>query len=232
MRRAALALLAGIGLASASAVAQSADYRRFLEQTNAAAPPPALAALRPLALEMLQGNARAEGRCVPSGLVLERPESATAVRVVTEGVRAGELKNGWTLYGRATGCPAPFLGRFLALRLADDSLRVVIVNEGETLANPSLMRDMGHLAALAATNFVRRTDPRCDGADLRMGPTRIVDRSRLGAYAHGAYFSGSWREAWTFTVCGRRVEVPVSFTADAQGGADYRVEGTAARILD
>lgn len=232
MRRIALALLAGIGLFPTAALAQTADYRRFLEQTNAAAPPPALAALQPLSLETLQGNARAEGRCVPTALALERLESATAVRVITEGVRAGEIRNGWTLYGRATGCPAPFLGHFLALRMADDSLRVVIVNEGETLANPSLMRDMAHLAALAATNFVRRTNPACDGADLHMGPTRIVDRSRLGTYAHGAYFSGSWREAWTFTVCGRRVEIPVAFTADANGGADYSVEGTAARILD
>jgi hypothetical protein len=232
MRRIALAFLAGFGLLPAAASAQSADYRRFLEATNAAAPAPSLAALRPLALDMLRGNARAEGRCVPTALALERLESATATRAITEGVRAGELRNGWTLYGRAAGCLAPFLGHFLALRLADNSLRVVIVNEGETLANPSLMRDMAHLAALAATNFVRRANPACGGADLRMGPTRIVDRARLGAYSHGAYFSGSWREAWTFTVCGRRVEVPIAFTADANGGADYSVEGSAARILD
>jgi hypothetical protein len=232
MRRTALAILFALALLPAAARAQSADYRRFLDETEAAAPPPALAALRPLALETLRGNARAEGRCVPTALVLERLESATAVRVITEGVRAGELRNGWTLYGRAAGCPAPFLGHFLALRMADNSLRVVIVNEGETLANPSLMRDMAHLAAAAATSVVRRANPRCDGADLRMGPTRIVDRSRLGAYAHGAYFSGSWREAWTFTICGRRVEIPVAFTADANGGADYSVDGTAARLLD
>ncbi|HEV2817588.1 MAG TPA: hypothetical protein VGW40_10275 [Allosphingosinicella sp.] len=226
------AFFVALSLLPAAALAQDAAYRRFLEQTNAAAPPPALDALRQPALETLQGNARGEGRCVPSALTLERLESATAVRVITQSVRAGQIRNGWTFYGRAAGCPEPFLGHFLAARMADGSLRVLLVNEGETLANPSLMRDMGHLAALAATNFVRRAAPACDGADLRMGPTRIVDRSRLGAYAHGAYFSGSWREAWTFTVCGRRVEVPVSFTADAQGGADYSVEGTAARILD
>jgi len=232
MRRTALALLAGLFLLPSAAFAQDAAYRRFLAQTDAAAPPPALAALQPLALDTLQGNARAEGRCVPTAIALERLESATAVRVITQSVRAGQIRNGWTFYGRAAGCPEPFLGHFMAARMADDSLRIFLVNEGETLANPSLMRDMGHLAALAAATVVRRTDPSCDAANLSMGPTRIVDRSRLGAYSHGAYFSGSWREAWTFRVCGRRVEVPVAFTADAQGGADYSVEGTAARILD
>jgi hypothetical protein len=232
MRRAALALLAGVGLLPAAAFAQDAAYRRFLEQTNAAAPAPSLQALQAQALDMLQGNARVEGRCAPSAVRLERLESATATRVITQGVRAGELRNGWTMYGRAEGCPQPYLAHFMVLRLADNSLRAVLVNEGETLTNPSLMRDMGHLAALAATNLVRRTDPRCDGAGLRMGPTRVVDRSRLGAYSHGAYFSGSWSEAWTFLVCGRRVEIPVTFTADANGGADYDVRGTEGRILD
>jgi hypothetical protein len=232
MRR--IALLAGLifALAPAAAPAQDAAYRQFLERTNAAAPAPPLRALQAQALDMLRGNARLEGRCAPDAVILERLESATAVRVVTQGVRAGELANGWTMYGRAQGCPEPWLAHFLVLRLADDSLRVALVNEGDTLANPSLMRDMGHLAALAATNLVRRADPRCDGSDLRMGPTRIVDRSRLGSYSHGAYFSGSWREAWTFRVCRRRVEIPVTFTADAQGGADYAIDGSAGRILD
>jgi hypothetical protein len=232
MRRIALAILPALALVPNAAPAQDADYRRFLEQTNAAAPPPALAALQPLALETLQGNARGESRCVPSALTLERLESATAVRVITQAVRAGQLKNGWTFYGRAAGCAEPFLGHFMALRLADDSLRVVLVNEGETLANPSLMRDMGHFAAAAGAQAVRLAHPTCDTSQLSMGPTRIVDRARLGAYSHGAYFSGAWREAWTFTVCGHRVEVPVAFTADAQGGADYEVRGSDARILD
>jgi hypothetical protein len=233
MRGISLAILAmAVALIPAAALAQDAAYRRFLEQTNAAAPPPPLQALQAQALDMLQGNARVEGRCAPSAVRLERLESATAARVVTQGVRAGELRNGWTIYGRAEGCPQPYLAHFMVLRLADDSLRVVLVNEGETLTNPSLMRDMGHLAALAATNLVRRTNPRCDGAGLRMGPTRVVDRSRLGSYSHGAYFSGGWSEAWTFVVCGRRVEIPVTFTADANGGADYDVRGTEGRILD
>jgi len=232
MRRAAPALLAGLALIPAAAPAQNVDYRRFLERTNAAAPAPSLQALRAQALDMLRGNARIERRCAPTAVTLERLESATAVRVVTEGVRSGELKNGWTMYGRALGCPQPYLAHFMVLRLADDSLRVALVNEGDTLANPSLMRDMGHLAALAATNLVRRTDPRCEGSDLRMGTTRIVDRSRLGTYSHGAYFSGSWSEAWTFLVCGRRVEIPVTFTADANGGADYDINGAQGRILD
>src|ERR1044072_8395719 len=164
MRRIALALL----LIPAAAFGQSVDYRRFLERTNAAVPPPALHELQAQALDMLRGNARAEGRCTPGAVRLERLESATAARGITPGGRAGELRNGWTMYGRASGCPQPYLAHFMVLRLADNSLRVVLVNEGETLTNPSLMRDMGHLAALAATNLVRRANPRCDGDGLRM----------------------------------------------------------------
>jgi hypothetical protein len=220
------------GALSAPAGAQDANYRQFIERTTAAAPAPAIASLQAQALEMLQGNARAEGRCVPTAVALERLESATAVRVITESVAAGQVKNGWTMYGRASGCPQPYLAHLMVLRMADDALRVLVVNEGETLANPSLMRDMAHLAAAAATSVARTADPGCDGADLRMGPTRIVDRARLGTYFYGAYFSGSWSEAWTFLVCRKRIEIPITFTADANGGADYHVRGSEARILD
>jgi len=226
------ALLLALAAGATAAGAQDANYRQFIERTTAAAPAPAIASLQAQALDMLQGNAREERRCVPSAVTLERLESATAARVVTEGVAAGQLRNGWTMYGRAGGCPEPYLAHFMVLRMADDSLRIVLVNEGETLTNPSLMRDMAHFAAAAAAAVARRANPRCDTADLGMGPTRVVDRSRLGAYYHGAYFSGSWSEAWIFRVCGRRVEVPVTFTADANGGADYNIRGTEARILD
>lgn len=216
-----------------AAAAQSPAYARFAEQTDAAVPPPPAEAVRAEALATLQGNARTEGRCVPTGVAIERLESASAVRAVAEGVRDRQVKNGWTAYGRASGCPTPFLGHFFVLRLADDSLRVFIVNEGETLTNPTLMRDTAALAATAATNFLRRSDPSCTGEDMRMGPTRVVARSRdLGLSFHGAYFAGSWSEAWTFLVCGRRVEIPVSFTTDGEGGANYDIRGTEARILD
>jgi len=232
MRKTLLLLLTGVSATATAAGAQDAVFRQFIERATAAAPAPPIASLQAPALDMLQGNARAERRCVPSGVALERLESATAARVVTEGVAAGQLRNGWTMYGRAGGCPEPYLAHFMVLRMADDSLRVVLVNEGETLANPSLMRDMAHLAAAAASAVARRANPGCNAADLAMGPTRVVDRSRLGTYYHGAYFSGSWSEAWTFRSCGRRVEIPVTFTADANGGADYNVRGTEARILD
>lgn len=220
-------------LVLAAAAAQSATFARFAEQTDAAVPPPPAAEIRAQALAVLQGNARGEHRCVPSAIAMERLESASAVRAVVEGVRDRQIRNGWTAYGRAAGCPAAFLGHFFILRLADDSLRTFIVNEGETLTNPSLMRDISAQAAQSATNFLRRTDRSCTGEPLRMGPTRVVSRSRdLGASFHGAYFSGSWSEAWTFDVCGRRVEVPIGFTTDGEGGANYEIRGTEARILN
>jgi hypothetical protein len=225
-------MIFGLLALATSAAAQDPAYRRFLEQTNAAAPAPPLEAIRPEALAILQGAMRAQRRCVPGALALERLASATAMRAVTLSVRSGEVRNGWTVYGRATSCGAPLLFRFLVLRLPDNALRVLIVNEGESLANPSLMRDTSTAAVQATLAVLRRTMPSCNGQDVQLGPSRVVSRGAgLGPNVYGAFFRGTWREAWTFRMCGRRVEMPIDFTADAEGGADYSVHGSEARIL-
>ncbi len=225
--------VAGALACAAPLAAQDANYRRFAEQLDATVPPPPLDALRGQALAAIQGQTRNERRCVPTAIALDRFESASAVRAVTEGVRDRQLKNGWTISARAAGCGQPYLVRFFVLRLADDSLRTFIANEGETLANPSLIRDVAPTAAVAATNVLRRRMPNCTGAGIRMGPLRVVGRSAdLGPNFHGAYFAGRWSEIWPFILCGHRVEIPVDFRTDGVGGADYDIHGAQARILD
>lgn len=227
------ALFVAIAIASGAGAAtvQDSQYAAFVERTNVAAPPPSIEAMTPPALETLQAMARQEGRCVPSALVMEMPQTAIATLVVTRAVAAGQIKNGWTAYARPDGCPGAGRARFLILRMADDSLRALFVNEGESLANPSLMRDSSAGAAMAAFGAVSAADPSCTGDGMRMGPTRVAERGAdLGANYHGVFYAGSWREIWTFTVCGRTVEVPVAFTADGQGGAHFNVRSTEARI--
>lgn len=228
----ALIVAAAAAFGSASAVAQSGDFAAFVDRTNAAAPPPSVDSIAEPALEGLRNLARAEGRCVPTALALEPPQNAVATFVIAQAVVAGQIKNGWTAYGRPAGCPASPPVRFLVLRMADDSLRAFVVNEGESLANPSLMRDASVPAAVAAFSVVRGSNPTCNPSDMRMGPTRVAERTGLGPNYHGAFYAGSWREIWTFTVCGRTVEVPIVFTADGEGGAHFNARGTEARILD
>ena len=219
--------------AAEAAFAQDPAYASFVERTNAATPPPPIDALTAPALETLQALARQENRCVPSGLRLEAPQTAIATAVITQAVAAGQAKNGWTVEGQPEGCADQAVTRFMVLRMADDSLRAFVVNEGRTLANPSLMRDTSAVAAVTAFQAVRTANPSCTGEDMRMGPTRIAERGTdLGPNYHGAFYSGSWSEVWTFTVCGRRAEVPVRFTADGQGGANYNVVSTEVRLVD
>lgn len=221
-----------MALLAAALFGQDAQFAAFVERTNAAVPPPAVAAVTPVALTALRGLERQEGSCVPTGLVLEAPQTAIATYVISQAVASGEIKNGWTVYGRSQGCPGAPPVRFMVVRLPDDQLQVLVVNEGETLANPSLMRDTSSAASMAAVQTVRRADASCDGSDLRLGPTRIAERGPgLSQVYHGVFYAGSWREVWTFLLCRRTVEVPVTFTADGNSGAHFNVHATQARIV-
>lgn len=120
----------------------------------------------------------------------------------------------------------------MVVRLADNSLRALLVNPGESLANPTLMRDASASVALAAVNAAQRAQPSCDGADIDLASARVVSRSAdLSPDSNGAFFAGSWQEVWTFSMCGRRVEVPITFTADGQSGANFEVRATEARLV-
>lgn len=218
-------------LVAAALLGQDAQYAEFVERTNTSVPPPSVEAMTPVALETLQALKRQDGGCVPTALAMEPARTAIATFVITQAVASGQIKNGWTAYGRGEGCPGSPPVRFMVLRLPDDQLRAVVVSEGETLANPSLMRDASAPAAMVALQTVRTADAACDGSDMRMGPTRVAERGAdLGPEYHGAFYAGSWSEVWTFVVCGRTVEIPVVFTADGNGGAHFNIRSTEVRI--
>lgn len=222
------------GALAAPAAAQDAGFTRFVEEANAAVPPPADAELAPAALDILKRFATAKKGCVPTGIAMEPARSATAARFASDLIQAGQLRNAWTAYGRPQGCPSPAPTRFLVLRMTDGSLLVRVVNVGETLANPSLMRDTSYIAATAAVAAIQKARPDCtDHKDIDMAGTRIISKSRdLSPDWHGARYAGSWTEGWSFTVCGRRAEVPITFTADGQGGATWNVAADKARLVD
>lgn len=215
------------------AAAQDAEFARFVERTSAAVPAPPVTEVGAGALDVLKAIAAEKKSCVPNGVAMEPPQSATAVRLAVELIGAGKIKNAWTAYGRIQGCPAQPPTRFLVLRMADGSLLVRVVNVGETLANPSLMRDSSFVVAFSALGAIRAVKPDCDGKNLDMVSTRVISKSAdLSADWHGARYAGSWTEGWTFSACGRRAEVPVTFTADGQSGANWNVRSTEAKLVD
>lgn len=230
MRRLMLLALA----VTTSAAAQNADFKALMERTNADVPVPAKAVIEVDALKTLVAIAKEErAACVPIGVELGEPKPMTSASLAVAGITAGKLKNAWTAYGRAKGCPSALPTRFMILQLADDQVLARTVNEGESLANPSVMRDSSTHAALAAYQIVRSAQATCTGDDMRMLATKVVSKSSdLGPDFYGSYFTGSWQEAWTFRVCGKSVEVPISFRADGQGGAYSEVKGSEAKLID
>jgi hypothetical protein len=211
-----------------------ADFARFVEATETATPPPAVAEIKAGALDIVQQVARANGDCVPTDIEVEPVSPAAATPMVVQLVRSGEIKNGWTAYGRAKGCVAPARIRFILLRRSTGVLLVRIVNSGESLANPSLMRDSSTGVAMAALVAIEKAHPDCSASQqMKMEGSRIVSRGAdLGPDYHGAFYAGSWEEAWTFKLCGHSVEIPIGFVADGKGGANWSVHADQAKPLD
>lgn len=228
-------LFAAIGLCAATAgQAQDAQFARLVEEANAGAPAPDAAEINTVAVPMLQQLHREMGRCVPTGLRLEQARPATATRHIVELIRAGEVRNAWTVYGRLEGCDEPRPLRLVVVRPAQGPLIVAPLNYGEAISNPTLLLDARDVAATAAAAMGERLVPGCTaGEQIGIDSLRNVSQSPdLGPDYYGVRYRGSWREAWTFAVCGRRLEIPVDFTADGQSGASYTIRAGEARLLD
>jgi hypothetical protein len=227
-------ILASLGLATASAAAaQDAEFARFVAQANAANPAPTAAEIMPVALEVLRANPRAGDGCVPTGLSIDTPRPVTASRHIVQLIRAGEVRNGWTVYARTEGCGETRPLRMVVIRPASGPLLAVALLHGEGIANPTLVIDTRDAARTAAGAMAGRLIPGCVSGGIALDSVRTVSQSEdLGPDFYGARYRGSWREAWTFVACGRRIELPITFTADGESGANYSIHASEARLLD
>lgn len=214
------------------AEAQNAEVLARIRQMDAAAPAPTAEALAPVLLEAATRAGPDLAGCVAKSITVETISPITGDAAVLRAVIASNVSNGWAVYGRTQGCADPDPLRFMALRRPDGALVAVMVNRGRSNVSPSIMRDTSSNAAIAALGLVKREDASCTGEGMRMERTRI-DRedAGLGPDLFGIRYKGGWREIWTFGVCGRSVELPVTFTADGDGGAHSKVEGSAAAVL-
>lgn len=234
MQRKFRVLAAAAVLAAAPAAAQDGEFVRFLERTNAEVPAPDAAEMAPVALALLQQLHREMERCVPTGVRMDAARPMTATRHMVEMIRAGEVRNGWTAYGRLDGCDEARPLLFIVLRPASGPLIVVPVTFGETIANPTLILDSRGPATMAAGAMARQLVPGCpESGQAALDGMRVVSRSDdLGPDVYGVRYRGTWREAWTFSACGRRVELPITFTADGESGAGYSIHASEARLVE
>lgn len=214
-------LLAALLLAAPAAAQDAADLARWAA-INKAVPAPAAAAIAPPALAAAQAFARETRQCLPRSVTISEIRPATADPVAVGGVRDGQLRNMWTATGALAGCPEREKLRFVVMLLPSAALRVLVVNEGESLASVALTQDAMRAALAAARQAFAATDAACkvDASTLSLGPTRVIARGPdLAPETYGVRFAGTWSEGWRFVACGHTVEVRVDFRADGEGGA-------------
>lgn len=137
------------------------------------------------------------------------------------------MRNAWAIYGREEGCSDHDPLRFMVIRYASDTLVALVVHRGQSLTSPSIMSATSAMAALAGLHAVKKIDAACDDNAMRMERTRIDQRDA----GLGPEHFGIRHEAWTYAVCKRQVEVPVTFKGGGDGGAHRNVEGSAALVL-
>ncbi len=212
-------------LVTGAAQAQDATFAAKMRDVNASVPVPDAQTIRSGALAALDRIASQTGACAPTGVTMEAATPATSDRLLVQGIDAGHVKNAWLAYGTPVGCPDATRSRFLILHMPDETIRTTVFNPGDTLASPSLLRDASTGARLAAWVAVKAVDPARDGNDVPMLGSRVTARSAdLSPDFFGSRYKGNWGEIWTFKVCGRVADVPVTFTTDGQGGAYYHFD--------
>jgi len=213
----ALALLPGN-----PAAAQSPEFARRVTALAARETPPAPAELAAAALEIEGLLAKRDGECTPASVAMETPVPATADRTVLAGIEGGTVRGGWTAYATPQGCPAAVRSLYLVMRLPDARVIARRLVRGETLGNLTLLHDTNRIAALLAGRAFAQKKADC--ADVpRLVGTRVTARgANLGPDFYGVRMKGDWSEQWTLSACGARVDVPITFHADGEGGAVFQ----------
>lgn len=84
---------------------------------------------------------------------------------------------------------------------------------GSTQASPLLVKD----TMLAAITHASLRSGLNDCKNIDVLDMRVSDMTQNPAEGDKSP-KGSWNESWTFSACGRQVEVPITFTPDANGG--------------
>ena len=224
--------LAATCLAASGAIAQQQLVLDKLNELNGKAPLPPMAELETAIATTAKAYGEHNKTCVPTSLKLSELAPITGARGILQAVMAGQMRNAWTVYVDHVGCAGPNPYRYIIMQKPEGSLQAALVNEGRTLANPSIMRDTSAMAAMAALQKGRSLDSGCTGDEMDMGPTRVVEQSQdLGPEIFGARYVGTWTEVWQFQTCGKKFDVPIQFTPDGDGGAYTNIKHDAVAVV-
>ncbi len=214
-------LLAGVNCFPAHA--QHALILQKLQEWNASAPQPSNDELLKPVREVAQKIYKDNANCLAKGITVDTVEPATAERYVFTEVAFRRMKNAWTMAIRHPGCDDASV-RYMVMQSLDGSMTAIRVNRGQSYAHDSLIGDTLQLVILGVDAKFAQSGLTCIGdSKSKLGIVRIEkEESDLKPATFGVRYSGTWSEIWPIEKCGRIVEIPVSFTADGDGGAYHR----------
>ncbi len=216
MTRAAAACLAIALMTAAPAAAQAPEALQRWAAINAAAPAPSTDLAR-------AAITAAQADCPATGAVLGVIEPVTAWPRVDAAITAGQLVNAWAVTIQRADCaPQNAWARYILLQDVSGGLTAQLVHVGrshvdlDSMAGGVMTKAMRTAGAAAARDIpgcsaelVART-----GALARID---MIDDAQIGPDRYGLRFSGSWREAWVFGICGRSLTVMMDFEATPDG---------------
>lgn len=165
----------------------------------------------------------AQADCPAAGASLGVIEPVTAWPRVDAAIAAGQLVNAWAVTIQRVGCaPQNAWARYILLQDASGGLTAQLVHVGRSFVDldsmaggvmTKAMRTAGAAAARdipgCSSELVARTGA-LDRIDL-------IDDTAIGPDRYGLRYSGTWREAWVFGICGRTLTVMMDFEGTPDG---------------
>jgi hypothetical protein len=209
-------------------LAQNQLVVQRLDKENAEHPTLSRADAKSAIFEKVKMIAESKGQCVPTNITVEAPAAITGDPFLFPMVLAGNVKNVWRVYAQYEGCNNDLVQRFALIDNSDDKRIAVPINPGRSLTTVKLMRDTSPSAGLQAAAAARRQKPDCDAKDMELISTHVTSESKdLGPEIYGVRYVGSWTESWRLKTCGLVFDVPITFSADGDGGAYTNINGDA-----
>ena len=159
----------------------------------------------------LQTSCQSEYRIAPLSLQVVSPAE------FTEG-KTDPVKGSWLIRYRLERCGESKVYNALFVAQDGDVPAIRSFYPGSTKANANLLNDaMPAALTLALGVSTPRSCKTPYVFDMQVKtPTQDIAKS-------GTIAKGTWEEMWTFSLCGELIDVPMTFTPDADGsGASFR----------
>jgi hypothetical protein len=214
MTRAAAACLAIALMTAAPAAAQESEALQRWAEINAAAPAPSTELAR-------AAITAAQADCPAAGASLGVIEPVTAWPRVDAAITAGQLVNAWAVIVQRADCPQA-LARYILLQDASGGLTAQLVHVGRSFVDldsmaGGVMTKAMRTAGAAAARDIPGCSPELVARTGALARIDMIDDAAIGPDRFGLRYSGTWREAWVFGICGRTLTVMMDFEGAPDG---------------